>query len=71
LALFTPVTVVPAARVGVVLLALALALGQSFATIARIRHKAFDAIADAEATSGPSASMKIPPRKTAEVTEKK
>ena len=38
LALFTPVTAVPAARVGVVLLlALALALGQSFATIGSIR----------------------------------
>ena len=50
LALFTPVTAVPAARAGVVLLlALALALGQSFATIGSIRHKAFDAIADAEA----------------------
>jgi hypothetical protein len=44
------VTAVPAARAGVVLLlALALALGQSFATIGSIRHKAFDAIADAEA----------------------
>jgi lysophospholipase L1-like esterase len=50
LALFTPVTAVPAARAGVVLLlALALALGQSFATIGSIRHKAFDAIAGAEA----------------------
>jgi hypothetical protein len=50
LAPFTPVTAVPAARAGVVLLlALALALGQSFATIGSIRHKAFDAIADAEA----------------------
>ena len=43
-------TAVPAARASVVLLlALALALGQSFATIGSIGHKAFDAIADAEA----------------------
>jgi hypothetical protein len=50
LALFTPVTAVPAARGGVVLLlAMALALGLSFATIGSIRHKALDAIADAEA----------------------
>jgi hypothetical protein len=41
---------VPAARAGLVLLlALALALGQSFSTIGSIKYKAFDAIADAEA----------------------
>jgi lysophospholipase L1-like esterase len=48
LALFAPVAAAPAAGAGV-LLPLALALGLSFATIGSIRHKALDAIADAEA----------------------
>ena len=51
-------TAVPAARASVVLLlALALALGQSFATIGSIRRKVFDAIAEDDDAIGGSSKV--------------